>query len=102
MIVTADTNIAVTSVAVRLCYSGRTEVIEINVRGKQFSFIDQLHEGAKVRFEYRLRASRDLLLVTYGYDTIDIPYDYTLYEIGAHGAIKSGKSKNRPHLFDVL
>jgi hypothetical protein len=102
IIVASDTNAIDTPVDVRLCYSGRIEVIEINVRGKQFSFRDQLHVGARVRFEYHFRVSRDLLLVTYGYDNIDIPYDYALYEIEGHGAIKSGKSENRPRLLDLL
>ncbi len=102
IIVTVGTNAIDTPVDVRLCYSGRTEVIEINVRGKQFRLRDQLHDGARVRFEYRVQASHDLLLVTYGYDNTDIPYEYALYEIGGHGAIKSGKSENQPRLMDLL
>ncbi|PQA89598.1 hypothetical protein [Hyphococcus luteus] len=85
-------------VEAQLCYVNDSEVIFLRTEGKTYRYESPIHIGAKVRFEYLFRKTADLFLVTYGYDSQSIDYDYILFEVGNDDPIDIGQSPERPRI----
>lgn len=86
---------------IMLCYVDGREVVYVVVDEREYKFETSPHIGARVRFEYRF-GNPDLFLVTFGYDTKSIDYDYVLYEVGKNEPLMIGKSRIRPSIDDLF
>ncbi len=109
LIVSADDNVSPSELTIRYCNympsGGAIKTIIVSTRGKQLIYQVPTPLGAKIYSEYRFRKHGDLLLLSYGFDNPDNDgnfFDYDLYEVGRRAVIKSGKSKNRPRLLQIL
>ena len=84
---------------------GDLQIIIVEVRGEKFVYSLPTPIAVKVYSEYRFQKNGDLLLMSYGGDSPDDEgnlFDYDLYKIGTSHVLKSGRSKRRPRLLDVL